>query len=359
MNRSHRLLAIIIALALTACAVRFDVRATVIAVTALPPIGSPPLHTPTPQPLPALSPTPPHTQTPSPEPSFTPTPDPYSPYFVESLRSRVYPGGQIEIVSTVQQTDSYTTYSIAYPSDSLRITGLMNLPNGDGPFPVIILNHGYYDPALYVPGNGTKSAADYFARRGYLTLASDYRDYAGSDPGDDFFRTGYVVDVLNLIASVKTLPQAKADSIGVWGHSMGGGVSLAVAVINPPGLRGVVLYGAMSGDMTANYYRIAWFRGWATPGPDWPAPPEAAPEAYAQLSPINYLQYVSSPIRVHHGYLDDQVPYDWSLRLDTALKLAGKDSELYNYPNAGHSFIDADWNLFMERCGEFFEEAAR
>ena len=351
MSRIHRLLTIAIGLTLSACAIRFDVGATVIAVTALPPIGVPPLLTLTPSPNSAtLSPTP------SPDSTGTPTPDPFAPYFVESLRARAYDGGQIEITQTLEQNSAYTSYIIAYPSDGLRITGMMNVPAGDGPFPVLILNHGYYDPAIYIPGNGTRNAADFFARNGYLTLASDYRGYAGSDLGDDFFRTGYVVDVVNLIASVKTLPQAKADSIGVWGHSMGGGVSLAVAVINPPGLRGVVLYGAMSGDMTANYYRIAWFRGWATPGPDWPVPPEAAPESYAQLSPINYLQYVSVPIRIHHGYLDDQVPYDWSLRLDTALKLAGKDSELYNYPSAGHSFFDADWSLFMERGGEFFGE---
>lgn len=344
--------------ALAACVVKFDVRATVAVVTGVPTIGLPLLPTPTPPPL-----TPPPTPTPvppaTPEPTPTSTPDPFSVYFVESLRSRSYEGGQIEIAQTLEQFAAYTSYLIAYPSDGLRITGMMNVPAGEGPFPVVILNHGYYDPAAYTTGRGTQNAADVFARNGFLTLAPDYRNYAGSDSGDNFFRAGYAVDVLNLIASIKTLPQAKADSIGVWGHSMGGGVSLEVAVVNPPGLRGVVLYGAMSGDMADNYYRVAYFRGWATPGPDWPLPPEAAPETYARLSPIDYLQYVSAPIRIHHGYLDDQVPYDWSLRLDTALKLAGKDSELYNYPDAGHSFYDADWNLFMERCVEFWGEVMK
>lgn len=353
MNRFRFVATLTLGLLLSACALNVSVRPTVIAITGPPTGGGPPPNSPTPTPTPTL------TLTPTLTPPLTPTPDPFSPYFVESLRARTYEGGPIAILDTVAQTDSYTTYTIAYPSDNLRITGLMNVPNGDGPFPVAILNHGYYDEAAYVPGNGTKNAADFLARNGYLTLASDYRNHAGSASGENFFRTGYVIDVLNLIASVKTLPQAQADSIVVWGHSLGGGIALEIAVLNPPNVKGIVLYGAMSGDLTANYYRIAWFRGWATPGPDWPLPPEAAPDSYRQLSPFNYLAYVQVPIRLHHGYLDDQVPYDWSLRLATALTLAGKDSQLYNYPTANHSFYADDWALFMTRCLEFFNSVVK
>jgi uncharacterized protein len=286
----------------------------------------------------------------------TATPDPYSDYFVESLRARSYVGGPIEIVNTLAQTDTYTTYTIAYPSDGLRISGLMNVPVGAGPFPVVVLNHGHIDETLYKPGDDTKAAADFFARQGFLTLAPDYRNHAEADKGENLFRTGYVVDVLNLIASVKTLKQAKADSIVVWGHSMGGGVSLEVAVVNPPNVKGYVLYAPMSGDFTANYYRIAWFRGWATPGPDWPLPPESDLQAYAELSPINYLADIQIPIRIHQGYIDDQVPADWSLHLNTALTLAGKDTQLYEYAGANHNFYNADWDLFMNRCLEFYKQ---
>ncbi len=357
MLKSRTVVVVIVAMVwLSACVVKFDVRTTVAVVTGIPSIGAPSLLNPTPSPVtPAPPPTSTHTPTQTAAATLTSTPDPLSPYFVESLRARSYTGGTIEIVETLEQTSAYTSYLIAYPSDGLRITGMMNVPVGEGPFPVIVLNHGHYDLSEYTTGRGTNSAADIFARHGYLTLAPDYRGHAGSDSGDNFFRTGYVVDVLNLIASVKSLPQAKPDSIGIWGHSMGGGVAIEVMVVNPPGLRGVVLYGAMSGDMTDNYYRIAFFRGQDTPGPDFPVLPEAAPEAYAQLSPINYLQYVGVPVIIHHGDLDDQVPPDWSLRLQDALKVAGKESTLYTYPNAGHSFFDEDWNTFMGRNVEFFE----
>ena len=38
--------------------------------------------------------------------------------------------------------------------------GMLNRPKGDGPFPVVILNHGYYPLDVYQTGNGSKLAAD-------------------------------------------------------------------------------------------------------------------------------------------------------------------------------------------------------
>lgn len=57
---------------------------------------------------------------------------------------------------------------------------MMNLPKGKGPFPVVILNHGYYPLDAYQTGNGSKLAADYLANRGFLSLAPDFRSHAGS-----------------------------------------------------------------------------------------------------------------------------------------------------------------------------------
>src|SRR6266487_6907211 len=86
----------------------------------------------------------------SPIPSVAPSPtsDPwvqYEPYTIEALRNRTYgTEGQIEIVRVMEETRNFTRYLIAYRSDGLRITGMMNRPTGAGPFPVVILNHGYY-----------------------------------------------------------------------------------------------------------------------------------------------------------------------------------------------------------------------
>jgi len=309
-------------------------------------------------PTPTVRPTPFPTCTPVPMRTFAPSPTPtdvLQPYYVDSLRSRPYTPGTITVVAPLERNSAYSRYLIAYPSDGLRITGLMNVPAGDGPFPVIILNHPYYDPASYVPGDGTQLFADAFARQGYLTLTPDYRIYGGSDPGPDPYRTGFAVDLVNLIVSVKSLPQARADDIGLWGHSMGGGVALEALVITPPGLRAAVLLAPMSGDFAENYAAIVTARGNAPLGPDWTIAPQDDPQAYQQLSPINYLPYVGVPVQIHHGQSDQVVPPAWSVQLAQAFTDAGKDAALYLYPGAGHSFYNSDWNLCVARTLEFFD----
>jgi hypothetical protein len=62
----------------------------------------------------------------------TPTADPwaqYEPYTIEALRKRAYgTEGQIEIVRTIEELPNFTRYLIAYPSDGLRITGMLDRP---------------------------------------------------------------------------------------------------------------------------------------------------------------------------------------------------------------------------------------
>ncbi len=314
---------------------------------------------PSPTPTPTLTSTPRPTLTPAPAYTFaprpTPTAHPLAPYFVESLRARPYAAGAITVVAPLERNAAFTKYLITYPSDGLEITGLMNLPAGDGPFPVIILNHGYYDPAVYVSGMDTQLYAEIFAQHGYLTLAPDYRLYGGSQPGPDPYRTGFAVDLVNLIYAVPSLPQARAGAIGLWGHSMGGGVALEALVLNPPGVRAAVLNAPMSGDFADNYHRIVATRDNAPLGPDWAVAPEDDPAAYQQLSPINYLSYVDVPVQIHQGLADNVVPPEWATRLAAALAAAGKDATLYTYPGAAHAFYGSAGNLCLARTLQFFD----
>src|SRR5262249_5612722 len=148
------------------------------------------------------TPVPPAIPTNIPTPSAPPTPttDPwgeYAPYTIEALRNRSYGAeGRIEIVRVLEETAKFTRYLIAYPSDGSRLSGMLHRPKGDGPFPVVILNHGYYPLDVYQTGNGSRVAADYLAARGFLTLAPDFRSHAGSDDAPNLFRAGHVIDTL-------------------------------------------------------------------------------------------------------------------------------------------------------------------
>lgn len=334
-------------------------------VTPMPPTAT---HTLTPSPT--ATPAPTHTGTPLPNPTATPvpasptpspTPDPLSQFYIESLQERAYgETGQISAGSVWAETEDYTRYGISYPSDGLTITGYMNVPRGDGPFPVIVLNHGYYDPDVYQTGYGTLDAADVLARHGYLAIASDYRIYAGSDEGENDFRVGYVIDVLNLVALLDTLPQADTERIGMWGHSMGGGISINAMVISDQ-LDAVVLYGPMSGDMADNWRHI--HQMWNRPEMERLAAeyggPDERPEAYRKMSAISYLDRVDAPVQIHHGTWDEQVPYPWSVRLRDELQAAGRQVTLFTYEEVRHNFRGEAWNTFMQRVLEFYDEQVK
>ena len=122
------------------------------------------------------------------------------------------------------------------------------------------------------------------------------------------------MDVLNLIGLVQKqggqagpLTKADPERIGLWGHSMGGGISRRVLIVSDD-VDAAVLYGAMSGDEALNHKRILYFTNGARGLRD-VAPPE---EALQRISPINYLDRITAAVSIHHGSLDDQVPLPWS-----------------------------------------------
>jgi uncharacterized protein len=50
-------------------------------------------------------------------------------------------GSGFEFVKVLDDNSAYTRYQISYLSDGLRISGIMNIPKGDGSYPLVILNH--------------------------------------------------------------------------------------------------------------------------------------------------------------------------------------------------------------------------
>ena len=74
----------------------------------------------------------------------TATPHPMAPYTIEGLRQRAYPGGVIEIASWMADAEFFDKYAINYPSDCLTISGIMQMPKSEGPFPGISLTHCDY-----------------------------------------------------------------------------------------------------------------------------------------------------------------------------------------------------------------------
>lgn len=323
--------------------------------------------------------------TPAPTPTQTPTvAEAIQPYTIEGLRQRVFKSGKITLLSELEKTEIFTRYRISYASDGLTITGILQIPaEGTPPFPVIVMNHGYFNRSAFSSGDGTDRAAEYLNRHGYLTISPDYRSWGDSDVGSSLFYSGLAIDVVNLVQAIPSIPQADPERIGMWGHSMGGGVTMRVLMLDTP-VRAAVLYSTVSADFADVIQR--WGMGcigdiatgeqlYGCNSSD--IIPEDLPpsllEAYKvaardpdllrEVSPFDHLDLVSVPVQIHYGTEDGKsygsTPPDWSRKLDQGLIDAGKEVELFAYEAQGHSFFADAWVAFMERSAQFFDRTVK
>ena len=283
--------------------------------------------------------------------------DPTGISFIENLRARSYGGGSIERLRVLEDNDDFTRYAIRYPSDDITIAGFMDVPKSVAPpYPAIVVAHGFVWPNSYTLMPYSAPYADALARAGYLVVHPNYRNYGASGEGPNPMRSGYAIDVLNLIEILKSTPEVRGDAIGVFGHSMGGEVALRVLVTTAD-VRAAVLYGSMSADSWENWNLIntKWAGGWFLY--DGPFSPWRDREAFRLSSPSSFLDNVTAAVQIHHGTADDTAPVRWATGLAAALRDHGKDVELYTYGGAGHSFGigGGAYNTMMARSIAFFD----
>jgi dienelactone hydrolase len=328
---------------------------------------------PTPPAATSTAPTTPGLQTVAPTAAATPPaakpakPAKPHPVSLLALMQKRYDGRSLRVGRVLARTSEYTRYSVTYRSGALSISGIMNVPRGNGPFPVLILNHGYIDPRVYTTGRGLAREQDYLARQGYVVLHTDYRNHAQSDddPNSDFrLRLGYTEDVINAVLAVKksSLPYLDGDRVGLLGRSMGGGVTLNALVVQPGLVDAAVVYAPVSSNAVDNFNR--WIRG--TPERRQLAQriiraygsPERNPAFWRNVSPVTFLDRISEPILIHHGTADESCPIQWSHQTVAALQRLGKDATLLTYRGEPHAF-GAAWPTSIRRTVAFFDRHLR
>ena len=305
-------------------------------------------------------------------PTFTPiptnTPIPF-PLEISAMRARQYPGSDVVIESVLDPGVNYSRYLVSYLSEGLKIYALMTVPNGEKPvtgWPVIIFNHGFIPPDVYVTTERYIAYVDLIARSGYIVFRSDYRGHGNSEgeAGGAYSRPDYTVDVLNAVATMKRFADADLNRIGMWGHSMGGYITLRSMVITNDIKAGVIWAGVVGSypDLLTR-----WRRGTGSTVPATPRPgswrvtlmetygsPEENPEFWNSISANSYLADLSGPIQLHHGTADADVPLEFSELLFYQMLEAEQYVELYKYDGDNHN-ISNYFSTAMQRTIEFFD----
>jgi dipeptidyl aminopeptidase/acylaminoacyl peptidase len=285
-------------------------------------------------------------------------------------RGQKYPGGPITIEQTLEPGANYSRYYASYRSEGLKVYALLTVPNGAKPatgWPVIVFNHGYIPPEIYRTTERYIAYVDGFARNGYIVFRIDYRGHASSEgeASGAYGSPDYTFDVLNAVASIKQYPDADPNRIGMWGHSMGGYLTLRSMVINKDIKVGVIWAGVV-GSYPDMLYRWRRPSGQPTPTPSsrgrrWRqeliekyGTPEENPAFWASISANSFLADVSGPIQLHHGTNDESVPTEMSATLKQQMDQAGKTAEYYVYEGDNHN-LSNNFNTAMQRSVAFFD----
>jgi fermentation-respiration switch protein FrsA (DUF1100 family) len=311
------------------------------------------------------------TSTPIPAPTATTTPVPLHPLTIEAMRQREYPGSNIVIEETLAPGSNYNRYYVSYLSEGLKIYALLTVPRGEKPdtgWPVIVFNHGYIPPDVYKTTERYIAYVDAFARNGYIVLRSDYRghDRSEGEPTGAYGSPGYVVDVLNAVASAKRYPGADPNRIGMWGHSLGGYITLRSMVIANDIKAGVIWAGVVGSyaDLLNRWRRRTpqpppgnipqGARRWRQSLQDEYGPPEQNPQFWESISANSYLQDLSGPVQLHHGTADTSVPLEFSELLKQQIEEEGGAVELFAYPGDNHN-ISINLGAALTRSVQFFD----
>lgn len=343
-----------IALFITACATQAD------AISANTPIP----HTTTPTVTSTFN----FTLTPTftPIPTATPIPHPMS---IIALRNGNYPGSEITIVKELTKGSNYRRYYAYYLSDGLKIYALLTVPESEAPeggFPAIVFNHGYIPPDVYRTTERYIAYVDEIAKAGYVVFRIDYRGHDASEgeATGAYGSPGYQIDVLNAVASIKQLPEVNPDKIGMWGHSMGGYLTLRTMVISKDVKVGVIWAGVVASypDMLYNWRRTGSFTpspssrgvGWRTAWIEEFGLPEDNPVFWDSVSATSYLADLSGPLELHHGTKDEDVPLEFSIRLAEQVRNANHIADLYTYEGDNHN-ISGNFSTAMSRTIDFFD----
>jgi dipeptidyl aminopeptidase/acylaminoacyl peptidase len=295
--------------------------------------------------------------TPSPAPSPT-----AAPIEQRTLRTLIDAPAENPVldVGAEETGDGFRTALASYVSEGLTITGLLYLPDGDGPFPGVVVVHGAVDPGEFTTGGALVREQEAFARSGHVVFAPDLRGLGGSDPdpsGGTDIDVGAIADLVNAgrALAASGIPSLDPDLIGVFGHSLGGGESFAatvvapdvfdvVATMSPAATRPWLVVDHFIPHDSDTYLAITRLHGTY----------EENPGHWDDLASATFADRATAPLLIAFGTADDPIFATWEAQTVEDFENAGADITLITVEGGDHQ-LDPHWEEAFGQMLDFMD----
>lgn len=304
-----------------------------------------------------------------------------APPTIDTLRRQAY-ATSLEFVRHLAPGPGFNARLVSYQSAGLKVYAYVAVPTSpmpSGGYPVLIANHGTHpDPPRYGftaagvdsrPGDYYRPIPALFVAQGFMVVMPDYRGHNVSE-GREYARgllasNYYAEDVLALLAALPDLPQADLRNVFMWGHSLGGEVTLK-ALLATERVRGASLWSTVGGDIWDQAYHYATRKSDQEPYDSSDLPKDAVVQLrrdieqlggawdYREADPLARLGQLHAPLVLQHSRGDEGALFVWSSRIAQELYRLGKPYVFYAYPGADHFFEGADRLRAVERDAAFF-----
>jgi dienelactone hydrolase len=235
-------------------------------------------------------------------------------------------------IHVVSETDSPVMQTWIKAKDGLYIAAAVRKPEGNGPFPAIVMFHGApggrgMDQLVgWSRGDHGGPVWERFLREGYVVVVADYR---GGDPNQmnqpsSTGLTTAIDDGVTVVDYVQNLPYVKRAEVNVYGVSLGGNLAMYLASRVP------TLHAVVAGAPAP-----IWFLGLKL-NADGSRPDFATAKADPSIAREN-IEPIKMPVLILVGTEDRLLPLDNTLHDELAKR--GKSVRLEIFEHGYHDFV--------------------